>query len=414
MKTSFPKDKIKITLLENIHDLGAQTLNDEGFSVTRVAGSPDADALKSLLATTHVLGIRSKTHLTDDLLEAAPKLLAIGCFCIGTDQVDLQAAKERGIPVFNSPFGNTRSVAELTIAEIVMLSRGIVSKSMAMHRGQWNKSASGAHEVRGRTVGIVGYGHIGSQVSVLAESLGMRVIYYDIVPKLALGNATQVDSLVTLLSQADFVTLHVPATDATRQMIGQEQIAAMKPGAALLNNARGHVVNLSAVRDALNSGHLSGGAFDVFPVEPHRKDEPFSCELCEIDKVILTPHIGGSTIEAQETIARDVATKLTRFINVGSTTGAVNVPNVELPSQSQTSPQGQRPHRVLHFHANVPGVLGTINSQLAKQGVNVYGQYLRTDNTIGYVVFDIDPSASEAAVNSLSEVPQTIRTRVLW
>ena len=415
MKTSFPKDKIRVLLLENIHDIGASHLENEGFCVDRIAGSPAPEELDALLHNAHILGIRSKTHLTDELLGKAPRLLAVGCFCIGTDQVDLGAAQMRGVPVFNSPFGNTRSVAELTIAEIVMLSRRTFEKSTAMHRGLWEKSASGAHEVRNRTVGIVGYGHIGSQVSVLAEAMGMRVIYVDIEPKLPLGNAAQVDSLATLLTQADFVTLHVPSTEQTKNMIGEAQLALMKPTAALLNNARGHVVDLPAVRNAIESGKLSGGAFDVFPAEPRKKGEPFENELQGLANVILTPHVGGSTIEAQETIAQDVAGKLSRFINVGSTTGAVNVPNVELPMQvGSAAAAAPRPHRVLHFHANVPGVLGKINSELAAHNVNVHGQYLRTDAHIGYVVFDVDPSASEAAIESLATIDETIRTRVLW
>lgn len=415
MKTSFPKGKIRAVLLEGVHEAGADLLAAEGFQVERVAGSPEPDRLRSLLADAHLVGLRSKTQLRPDLLAEARRLLAVGCFCIGTDQVDLAHARSLGLPVFNSPFGNTRSVAELTVAEIVMLCRRIVEKSAMMHQGSWDKSAGGAHEVRGRTLGIVGYGHIGSQVSVLAEAMAMRVVYFDIVPKLPLGNARQLSSLDELLALADVVTLHVPATAQTRGMIGAEQIRRMRDAAILINNARGSVVDLVAARDAIRAGRLAGGAFDVFPVEPRERGERFESELRGLPNVILTPHIGGSTVEAQETIARDVATKLVKFVNVGSTTGAVNVPQVELPLQEESSAAASdRSHRVLHFHRNVPGVLGKINSAMAAEGVNVRAQYLRTDESVGYVVLDVDPSASRAALERLESVDETIRTRVLW
>lgn len=415
MKTSFPKDRIRAVLLEGVHEAGAELLAGEGFQVETLVGAPTPAQLAELLASAHLVGVRSKTQLRAEHLDAAPRLLAVGCFCIGTDQVDLRHARSRGLPVFNSPFGNTRSVAELTIAEAVMLCRRAFEKSAMMHAGGWDKSASGAHEVRGRTIGIVGYGHIGSQVSVLAEAMGMRVLYYDIVPKLALGNARQAASLDGLLAQADILTLHVPATAQTRGMIGAAQLARMKPGAVLINNARGGLVDIGAVRDAVLRGHLAGAAFDVFPVEPRERGEPFESELRGLPNVILTPHIGGSTVEAQETIARDVASKLLKFVNVGSTTGAVNVPQVELPLQEDAAAEaGDRSHRVLHFHQNVPGVLGKINSAMAREGVNVRAQYLRTDESIGYVVLDVDPSASQAALESLDSIEETIRTRVLW
>ena len=415
MRTSFPKGKIRTVLLEGVHDAGADLLAAEGFQIERLAGSPTPDQLRALLAEVHLVGLRSKTQLRAEHLDAAPRLLAIGCFCIGTDQVDLKHTRSHGVPVFNSPFGNTRSVAELTIAEIVMLCRRTFEKSTLMHAGEWDKSAAGAREVRGRTIGIVGYGHIGSQVSVLAEAMGMRVVYHDILPKLPLGNARQLASLDEVLTQADALTLHVPSTPQTKGMIGREQIARMKPGALLLNNARGSVVDLAAVRDAVQRGHLAGGAFDVFPVEPRERGERFESDLRGLTNVILTPHIGGSTVEAQETIARDVASKLLKFVNVGSTTGAVNVPQVELPLQEDSgAAEASRSHRVLHFHRNVPGVLGKINSAMAGQGVNVRAQYLRTDEAVGYVVLDVDPSASEAALESLDSIEETIRTRVLW
>lgn len=415
MKTSFPKDRIRAVLLEGVHDAGADLLAAEGFTVERLAGSPPPDRLAELLSGAHLIGLRSKTQLRAAQLAAAPRLLAVGCFCIGTDQVDLAAARLAGVPVFNSPFCNTRSVAELTVAEIVMLCRRAFEKSALMHAGTWDKSAAGAREVRGRTLGIVGYGHIGSQVSVLAEALGMRVVFHDVVPKLALGNARQLGSLDELLAAADIVTLHVPATRETAGLFGQAQLRSMRPGAILINNARGNVVDLGAVRAAVESGRLAGGAFDVYPVEPRARGESFESELRGLPNVILTPHIGGSTVEAQESIARDVAIKLSKFVNVGSTTGAVNVPQVELPVQEEPGlAEGERPHRVLHFHRNVPGVLGKINSAMASQGVNVRSQYLQTNAEVGYVVLDVDPSASDAALTSLDRIEETIRTRVLW
>lgn len=414
MKTSFPKGKIKAVLLEGVHDAGAEMLADEGFQVERAAGSPPADELASLLADAHLVGLRSKTQLREAQLVGASRLLAVGCFCIGTDQVDLAASRRTGVPVFNSPFGNTRSVAELTVAEIVLLCRRVFEKSTMMHGGVWDKSAAGAREVRGRTLGIIGYGHIGSQVSVLAEAMGMRVVFHDVVPKLPLGNARQAESLDALLAEADIVTVHVPADASTEGMLGEAEIARMQRGAVLLNNARGRVVDLAAARAAIESGRLSGGAFDVFPKEPRARGEAFECELRGLPNVILTPHIGGSTLEAQEAIARDVATKLIKFVNVGSTTGAVNVPQVELPVQPSAAGDADRPHRVLHFHQNVPGVLGKINSALAGEGVNVRSQSLQTEGDVGYVVLDVDPNASEAALESLHGIAETIRTRVLW
>lgn len=413
MKTSFPKDKIKAVLLEGVHEAGATLLADQGFQVERVAGSPPAEELATLLADAHLVGLRSKTQLRAPQLVGASRLLAVGCFCIGTDQVELDAARRAGVPVFNSPFGNTRSVAELTVAEIVLLCRRVFEKSTMMHAGVWDKSALGAREVRGRTIGIIGYGHIGSQVSVLAEALGMRVLFHDVVPKLALGNAQQAESLDAMLEAADIVTIHVPADVSTERLLGEAEIARMPRGAILVNNARGKVVDLAAVKAAIESGHLAGGAFDVFPREPRGRGEPFESELRGLPNVILTPHIGGSTLEAQEAIARDVATKLIKFVNIGSTTGAVNLPQVELPMQTGAG-ELERPHRVLHFHQNVPGVLSKINSALSAEGVNVRSQSLQTDGDIGYVVLDVDPSASEAALDSLHSIEETIRTRMLW
>lgn len=412
MATSFPKDKINVLLLENVHTRGTSMFADDGFHVETLPGSPNPGDLPKLLAGAHVLGLRSKTELTAELVAAAPKLLAVGCFCIGTDQVDLTATASRGIPVFNSPFCNTRSVAELTIAEIISLYRQLLPKSAAMHLGQWDKSAAGSHEIRGKTLGLVGYGHIGSQVSVLAEAMGMRVLYHDIVPKMPMGNARQVKTLAELLPQIDVLSLHVPATDATDGMIGTGELLAMKKGSFLINNARGRVVDIPALAHAIKSGHLGGAALDVFPKEPSGKNEAFSSEMQGLANVILTPHVGGSTAEAQESIAEDVAAKLLAFVNKGSTTGSVNVPQVELPEQSAA--ERSRTHRILHFHRNVPGVLSKMHRLIAELGANITAEYLRTTPEIGYVVLDVDPTDAEPILAGLRGIPETIRVRVLW
>lgn len=430
-KTSYPKDKIRVVLLESVHARGAAMFRGEGFHVESLSASPDEAKLLKLVSECHVLGVRSKTLVPKRVLDASPRLLAIGCFCIGTDQVDLGEARDRGVPVFNAPFSNTRSVAELTIAEVIALSRQMFPKSTQMHAGQWDKSATGAHEVRGRTIGIVGYGHIGSQVSVLAEAMGMRVIYYDIVPKLPLGNARAVRSLAELLRESDFVTLHVPANESTSGLMGSRQFKMMKPGAFLINNARGSVVHVPALASALKEGTVAGAAVDVFPHEPASKGEKFESPLCGLPNVILTPHIGGSTEEAQETIAMDVAEKLIKFVNVGTTTGAVNVPEVELPPQhvdmmGQSERDGDlgtgdakqqetpRKHRILHFHRNVPGVLRQVHARIAGLGANVSAEYLRTNEQIGYMVLDVDPTNARKVVEEIRQVPETVRVRVLW
>lgn len=418
MKTSFPKDRIKVVLLEGIHDDGAELLRDAGFDVHTHKGSPTDDELQQHISTAHLIGIRSKTQIQAPVLQHARRLLSIGCFCIGTNQVDLEPAARLGVPVFNAPFSNTRSVAELTIAETIMLHRRTFERSCAMHEGRWVKSASGSHEIRGKTLGIVGYGHIGSQVSVLAESMGMRVLYFDAIPKLALGNAQPVDSVDTLLERSDTVTLHVPATQQTRGMIGPRQLARMKPGAHLINNARGSVVDIDALAEALREKRLGGAAIDVFPEEPADREAPFESPLLRLPNVILTPHIGGSTQEAQQNIALEVAGKLRSFVNTGATTGAVNVPNVDLPEQGQnqiaTTLGDARPHRILHFHRNVPGVLSKLNNALSELGVNVASQYLQTMGEIGYVVLDIDPGYTGELRERLEAIEGTIRTRVLW
>lgn len=406
---SMPKDRIRILLLENIHDSALALLAKHGYTnVERHKGALDGDALRKVLAETHVIGIRSRTKLTKEILEAAPKLMAIGCFCIGTNQVDTDTAKRLGIPVFNAPYSNTRSVAELVLGEIIMLMRRIFPRSNAVHQGQWPKTAEGSHEVRGKTLGIVGYGHIGKQLSVLAEGVGMAVRYVDVIDTLALGNAEPAGSLTELLSMSDVVSLHVPATTATKGMIGAAEIAAMKPGAMLVNASRGNVVDIDALAAALRSGHVAGAAVDVFPEEPASTADEFQSPLRGLENVILTPHIGGSTIEAQAGIGSEVADKLVRYSDNGSTTGAVNFVEVALPSQDRGT-------RFMHIHRNVPGVLGEINRIFAARGTNILGQYLRTDGEIGYVVVDVD-AALEVGMGvrrALEAIEGTIRVRFL-
>lgn len=419
MKTSFPKNKIEVVLLEGVHAEGVGLLDREGFSVRAEPNALVGDELRDAISTAHLVGIRSKTQLTPELLETAGRLLAVGCFCIGTNQVAIDEAATAGIPVFNAPFSNTRSVAELTIAEIIMLSRRTFERSSAMHAGRWIKSADRSHEVRGKTLGIVGYGHIGSQVSVLAEAMGMRVCYYDLASKLPLGNAERCESLGELLKRSDFVTLHVPATATTERLIGPGELGTMKLGAHLINNARGSVVDLDALASSLRSGRLGGAALDVFPDEPAGKDAEFDSPLRGLENVILTPHIGGSTIEAQANIAREVATKLLRFVNNGSTSGAVNVPELDLPEQpkpdaGKSAADDRRPHRILHFHRNVPGVLSKVNRAISDLGVNVVSQRLETRGPVGYVVLDVDPSNAAELTARMDDIDETIRTRVLW
>lgn len=435
MKTSFPKDKIRVLLLENIHPRAEEMLAAEGFQVERLAKALEGPALINAIKDAHLVGIRSATQLREATLKACPRLLSIGCFCIGTNQVDVRPACLMGLPVFNSPFSNTRSVAELTIGEIIALHRRLLDKTTQMHAGKWDKSASGAHEVRGRTLGIVGYGRIGSQVSVLAEAIGMRVIYFDVLSVLPLGNARPCKTLDELLKNSDVVSLHVPATRKTERLLSPKQIAMMRDGAFVINNARGLVIDIPALASALKSGKLAGAALDVFPEEPNSNSEPFVSEVRGLPNVILTPHVGGSTEEAQVAIAEDVAGKLIRSVNNGSTTGAVNVPQVDLPEQDDSeesggasaSSQSPRPtahgpssrrHRILHYHRNVPGVLSKLNAVLAGLSVNIAGQYLKTNEDVGYVVLDIVPPRSrqdsERIVEGLRGVPDTIRVRMLW
>jgi len=401
------KSKIRFVLLEGIHASAEHALRAAGYTnITAHRGSLAGDSLRSAIADAHFVGIRSRSQLTKEVLPHARVLTAIGCFCIGTDQVDLDAARDLGIPVFNAPFSNTRSVAELVLAEMILLLRAIPARNAELHRGLWTKSASGAHEARGKTLGIVGYGHIGTQLGILAEGLGMKVVFHDIVGKLALGNAHLAASFDELLAVSDVVTLHVPDTDLTRGMIGPREIAKMRKGALLLNASRGKVVQIEALSEALRTGHLSGAAIDVFPYEPQTNDEEFVSPLRDFDNVILTPHIGGSTVEAQEKIGQEVADKLIRYSDNGSTESAVNFPEVSLPAHSGK-------HRLLHVHRNQPGVLAAINRVFSENGINVAAQYLRTNEAIGYVVIDIDQESSAIARDRLREIPATIRCRVL-
>ncbi len=405
---SLSKDKIRFLLLEGIHDRAVAALQSAGYSqIERLTGAPDSGELVERLADVHFLGVRSRSQISRSILEAASKLTAIGCFCIGTDQVDLAAARQRGIPVFNAPYANTRSVAELVLAEIILLMRGIPARNAAAHRGQWLKSASGSHEVRGKTLGIVGYGHIGSQLGILAEGLGMRVIYHDIVDKLPLGNAMAVDSLQTLLEQSQVVSLHVPDTELTRNLIGHDELDRMRPGSLLINASRGRVVDIPALAAAIEDGHIGGAAIDVFPAEPKSADEEFISELRGLDNVLLTPHIGGSTREAQENIAVDVAGKLVRYSDNGSTMGSVNFPEVSLPDHATA-------RRIMHIHRNEPGVLQAINTVFSDSRVNVAAQYLQTLPDVGYVVMDVETDDAGPLLEGLKAIPATIRTRYLF
>ncbi len=407
MHTSLDKAKIKFLLLEGIHPSAQELLRAAGYSQieTLPAALPEAQ-LKQKISDVHFIGIRSQSQLTREVLSHAHKLVAVGCFCIGTNQVDLAAAQDLGIAVFNAPYSNTRSVAELVLAEAILLLRGVPQKNAAAHRGTWMKSAANAYEIRGKTLGIVGYGAIGTQLSVLAEALGMQVLFHDIVAKLPLGNARQV-TMPELLATSDVVTLHVPETPSTQWMMGEEQFAAMKPGSVLINASRGTVVRIEALAQALQAKRLLGAAIDVFPVEPRGNDDSFQSPLRGLDNVILTPHIGGSTMEAQANIGVEVAEKLVRYSDNGATTSSVNFPVVSLPAHPGK-------HRLLHIHRNVPGVLSDINRIFSDNHINIAAQFLQTNERIGYVVIDLDAGSSELALAKLAEVPGTIRSRVLF
>ncbi|MFL9670297.1 phosphoglycerate dehydrogenase [Variovorax sp. AB1(2024)] len=407
-KTSLDKSKIKFLLLEGIHPSAIEVIREAGYSqIETLPKALQGEELKAKLADVHFLGIRSQSQLTADVLSAAPKLVAVGCFCIGTNQVDLDAARERGVAVFNAPYSNTRSVAELVLAEAILLLRGIPEKNALAHRGGWLKSAVNSHEIRGKTLGIVGYGSIGTQLSVLAEALGMHVAFYDVVSKLPLGNARQVPKLHDLLAQSDIVTLHVPELPSTKWMIGEAEIAAMKPGGILINAARGTVVEIDALAAAIKARKLWGAAIDVFPVEPGSNKDEFVSPLRGLDNVILTPHIGGSTMEAQANIGGEVAEKLVKYSDNGTSISSVNFPEVALPAHPGK-------HRLLHIHRNVPGVLSEINKIFSDNNINIASQYLQTNEKVGYVVMDIDAASSDLALEKLAKVNGTIRSRVLF
>jgi D-3-phosphoglycerate dehydrogenase len=405
---SLEKSKIKFLLLEGIHPSAEATLDQAGYHNVEVHKKAlPRDEMKAAIANAHFVGIRSRTQLTEEVFDAARKLVAVGCFCIGTNQVDLEAATRRGIAVFNAPFSNTRSVAELVIAEAILLLRGVAEKNAAAHRGEWQKSAANAFEIRGKRLGIIGYGNIGMQLGVIAEGLGMKVQFYDVINKLPLGNARQASDLDALLASSDVVSLHVPETGATRNMIGEAQLAQMRSGSILINASRGTVVDIDALAASLESGHLGGAGIDVFPVEPRSNEEEFVSPLRRFDNTFLTPHIGGSTVEAQENIGMEVAEKLARYSDNGTTISSVNFPEVALPEHAGS-------HRLLHVHHNVPGIMGAINNVFSENNLNVSAQYLQTNDAIGYVVIDIDAEYSDIALEKLANIEGTIRSRVLF
>ena len=406
-KVSLEKEKIKILLLEGLHPSSVEVLQAAGYTnIEYHKGSLDEEQLIEAIKDVHFIGIRSRTNLTEKVINAADKLVAIGCFCIGTNQVDLDAAAVRGVPVFNAPFSNTRSVAELVLGEILLLLRGIPEKNALAHRGIWKKSADNSYEARGKALGIIGYGHIGTQLGIIAENLGMRVYFYDIENKLSLGNATQIHTMSELLNKCDVISLHVPETPETKNMMGKDEFDRMKPGSIFINAARGTVVDIPALCDAMESGHLAGAAIDVFPTEPGSNKEVFESPLMKFDNVILTPHVGGSTQEAQENIGIEVAGKLAKYSDNGSTLSSVNFPEVSLPEHRQCS-------RLLHIHENRPGILTQINTIFASEGINIAAQYLQTTGNIGYVVIDVEADRSLEALDKLKGIEGTIRARIL-
>jgi D-3-phosphoglycerate dehydrogenase len=406
--TSYPREKINILLLENINQTAVNNIESNGYiSIKKISGALSEELLIKELRNVHLLGIRSKTKVTRKVLENAPKLQAIGAFCIGTNQIDLTAASQHGVVVFNAPYSNTRSVAELVIGASIILIRRILDKNLAAHKGLWNKDATGSYELRGKTLGLIGYGNIGSQVSVLAEAMGLKVIFYDVLAKLPLGNAVGCKSLKELLGKSDIVSIHVPETPETYNLINKAALKQFKRGSILINYARGEVVDIDNLADALKSGHLSGAAIDVFPVEPEKNGESFTSPLQGLENVLLTPHIGGSTLEAQENIGIDVSTKLLAFLEKGITYGSHTVPALNLPLLKGA-------HRILHIHRNVPGVLSEINTTLANANVNILGQYLATNEHIGYVVLDIDKELSRQALTLLKHVKETLKLRLLY
>lgn len=408
LKTSYPKDKIKVLFLENISEAAVQYFKIQGYTdVRKVTGALSEEELIKVIKDVHILGIRSKTFISKKVLDSAKKLQAIGCFCIGTNQVDLKACKQKGIAVFNAPYSNTRSVAELVIGSSIMLIRKIIDKNAAAHKGIWNKDAKGSFELRGKTLGLIGYGNIGTQTSIMAEAMGMKVKFYDIETKLPLGNAHAVKSIKELVSTSDIISLHVPETASTKNLISKDVIKQFKQGSILINYARGEVVDLDALASALKSKHLSGAAIDVYPWEPEKNGDPFETPLQGLSNVLLTPHIGGSTEEAQENIGEDVSIKLYQYLERGVSNGSLSIPTISLPPVDGA-------HRILHIHNNVPGVLSAINTVMSKNKINIVGQYLKTNEEIGYVVLDVDSKLSKTALSLLKEVKETIRVRLLY
>jgi len=406
--TSYPKEKVNILFLENISDTAVRYFKEAGYSsVKKIGGAISEDELVKEIKDVHLLGIRSKTQITQRVLHAATKLQAIGCFCIGVNQVDLKAARQMGIVVFNAPYSNTRSVAELVMGLSVMLIRRIPDKNKAAHEGIWLKESKGSYELRGKTLGIIGYGNIGTQVSILAEALGMKVVFYDVITKLPLGNAIARKTLKDVASQSDIITLHVPENNSTKNLINKTTLKHFKKGSILINYARGEVVDLEALSNAIQEGQISGAAIDVYPWEPEKNGDRFETPLQNLPNVILTPHIGGSTEEAQQNIGEDVSNKLFQYLEMGITIGSHTVPPLSLPPQEGT-------HRILHIHRNVPGVLSAINTQLSKHNINILGQYLKTNDEIGYVVLDVDRKLSDTAFKLLKDVKETIKVRLLY
>jgi D-3-phosphoglycerate dehydrogenase len=407
-KLSLSKEKIKVVLLEGVHPLAEESFRKDGYeNIHYLKGSPEPQALKELLADAHILGIRSRTFINEDIINACDKLMAIGTFCIGTNQINLELARDHGIPVFNAPFSNTRSVAELVLAEIIFLMRGIPQKNAAAHRGEWIKSANSSYEIRGKKLGIVGFGHIGTQLGVIAESLGMNVYFYDIENKLPMGNAQDVDTLNELLKTVDVLSLHVPATPETTNMMAQEQFDLMQQGSLLINASRGNVVDIEDLIKALDSGKIAGAAIDVFPEEPSSNNDPFVSELLKYDQVVLTPHIGGSTQEAQVNIAKEVSQKLLKYSNNGSTSSAVNFPEVSLPELKDDQ------SRVMHIHENKPGILEKVNHVFASMGMNIASLHLQTEGNIGYVIMDVNSTDIDDLQSQLKEIEGTVRVRIL-
>lgn len=406
--TSYPKEKIKVLFLENISDKAVQYFKDQGYTdVKKQSGALSEEELIKAIKDVHILGIRSKTFISKKVLDSAKKLQAIGCFCIGINQVDIKACKQKGVALFNAPYSNTRSVAELVIGASIMLIRRITDKNLAAHNGIWNKEAKGSFELRGKTIGIIGYGNIGTQLSVMAEAMGMKVKFYDIETKLPIGNASAVKSIKELVSSADIISLHVPETNQTKNLISKAVIKQCKQGALLINYARGEVVDLAALSQAIQDKHLSGAAIDVFPIEPEKNGDKFTSPLQGLSNVILTPHIGGSTEEAQENIGDDVSIKLYQYLERGVSYGSHTIPSISLPPVEHA-------HRILHIHNNVPGVLSAINTVMSKNKINIVGQYLKTNDEIGYVVLDVDSKLSKTAIALLKEVKHTIRVRMLY